>query len=146
MRQIRRVGPSNDRVTHGAVYTVFQKDGRDIIEGDGGGELHPSRTGPLPPNGKVYWEEVNLTKEEPTMTNPTPIDRADVTITPTIMINNACQSCYSLDQLIGMMREEEQRIATLKEINTTSSAITKKIKQHEENLKQLAKIADARDE
>lgn len=82
---------------------------------------------------------LNQPKEETQM-------ESNLKIEETILINNRRASEYSEEDLIEMIRCEENCIESLKKINTKTLTLDKRIKNHQNNLEKLSAILDSGEE
>ena len=145
VRGVQRIGMSNGRVTKGKIYKISPHNGK-IID-DRGGEMRPTRN-------PHYWREVdyspldvpaimdavnnNLKKKEDSVMSKINIKKA-------ILINGVDSDSLSVDDILGLIENEENMINRLDNFKTASVAISNLIKMHDETVVQLVEIIDGRE-
>lgn len=151
MRYIKRVGPSNNRVTQGRVYEL---NNPGYIKDDNGANMRPS-------DNSDYWiphsfNEIDaskivaatITMESLQMSQLTTKRKlSTIEITTATYINGENASSYTNDDLVEAIQSEQEKINTLKnlpeKVREQSAAIKALIEKHETNIAKLVEIIDA---
>jgi hypothetical protein len=143
MKYIKRVAPSNHRVTCGQIYEL---DDNDCITDDKGKSMTP-----VVGNGD-YWKIVD---NPPTHVNArsvtVEIEKAEqrmcnLKITHSTYINGRDVKDFYSDDIIAMIQAEQMKKQILeglpKSILEDSRAVKSLLAKHEDNIRKLAKILD----
>ena len=159
---LRRTGPSNDRVTRDVDYITHRDCGRDYITDDNGQQMRP-RLDYAGENGQMYWQEVTpmseLDADSPDWRNTDPAPLIKIiyenkptentmskftTVEQVTMINNVPADKHTDDDIICLIKQQEDAIAKLGEVKVKSEAITAKKAEMRKVLKRLVIVLDKR--
>jgi len=134
---VKRVGDSTDRLTNGKYYTVIQ----DTITDDNGHVMKPCLSKPK------YWEIVDLTEEENTMSE-VPVPAKELLVEDVTLINGMRAEEVRSDALVDLIIGERQKIEHLELIGVgdASSYVRRATAHHQLNIKDICNILDKRED
>jgi len=133
---IKRVAPSNNRVTAGKIY---EKNAKGYIIDDKGQLMRAS---------PEEWLNVDTNTEEELsqpMEEGRKMKASKITIKEAILINDQDAANVPQNVLIDMLFGQENLVEKLSSLKAKSKAIDNLIKQHKDNIVKLVEILDSRE-
>ena len=135
---VKRVAPTNNRVTQGKEYKMVN----GYIQDDEGRRMQPAL---VSENGKTYWEEVGSNTNQ-NSSQPKVDKMKSRKIETVVLIDGNRASEMNDETLIKYINDETKAKESLQEVKVESKAIAAKIKQCEENIAKLVELLDSRHE
>lgn len=127
--KVKRVGPTNSRVTEGKIYQLNEVTMK--IVDDGGSDLRPAI------DCKDYWE---VLESDPTNCDVTTERSEMLKIEKRVYVNGKNNDSIGIDEVIALIEHEDHLMNRLVGLNLQSKAVDKMIEKHKHNKVELTKL------